>query len=321
MPPAPPGAGDVILDPAAVHPEFHRLRSLLQARDWTGVRALTDAAEPALRSGLIWTGGAELRKLADEDLLRYVLSRDPDDSTAGAMLGTHLIDAGWEIRSSASARDVSPAQFEAFHEHLRRAEQVLIDAAARNPRDPAVWVGRLTVVRALNLGTSEGHRRMDRLSAAAPHHLAGQEQLLQELCPKWHGSWEQAHGFARACMLAAPPGAHNAVLVADAHIEHWLALPSGEDQAYLRTGPVRAEAHEAAHRSVWHPDFRRTFGWVGAMNTFAMLFSLIGDEPAAASLFTALGPYGSESPWQYLGDPAEQIRAARGRAFAIGRTR
>ena len=323
MHPAPPAAGDVLTDPAAAHPEVHQLRAALRTRDWTAVRAVTDAAEPALRTGLVRIGGGEVGPLAGgEDFLRYVLARDPDDSTAAAMLGNHLIDVGWEIRSGARASHVSRSQFEQFHQWLIKSEQVLIDACARNPRDPALWVPRIITVRALNLGVSEGRRRYDRLSAVAPHHLAGQTQLLQELCPKWHGSWEQAHAFARECLETAPPGALNGVIVAEYHVERWLDLPAGEDRAYLLGQGVRAELHEAAHRSVWNPAFRRTFGWVGAMSTFAMLFSVIGDEPAAASLLSALGPLASEHPWDYLGgEPAEQIRAARGRAFATGRAR
>ena len=84
---------------------------------------------------------------------------------------------------------------------------------------------------------------------------------------------------------------------------------------------MRAELHEAAQRSVWHPAFRRGFGWVGTMSTFAAAFSLVGDEPAAASMFSALGPYAAQWPWTYLGDPAQQIRAARSRAFATGHAR
>lgn len=323
MQPPFPGSSDVRRDPAAAHPEVHQLRTALRTRDWTAVRAVTDHAEPALRTGLIGLGGDEVGPLAGgEDFLRYVLSRDPDDSTAAAMLGNHLIKVGWDIRSGARASHVSREQFDQFHAWLRRSEQVLIDGCARNPGDPALWVPRIINVRALTLGVSEGRRRYDRLSAVAPHHLAGQIQLLQELCPKWHGSWEQAHAFARECLEAAPPGNLNAVVVAEFHLERWLDLPSGEDRAYLLGQGVRAELHEAAHRSVWHPAFRRTYGWVGVMSTFAMLFSVIGDEPAAASLLSALGPLATEHPWDYLGDDAvQQIRAARGRAFAIGHAR
>lgn len=309
---------DLVFDPAAAITELHPFRAALARRDWTAARAVLDASEPALRSYLISMGGEEKDV---EELLRYVLARDPDDGAAGAMLGSHLITTGWAIRTGASAKHVSREQFAAFHDWLRRAEQVLIEAAARNPTDCAVWVQRLISARGLQLGLSEVRRRYDRLAAIDPHHLPGQVQLLQSLCPKWSGTWEQVHAFARECMLAAPPGSPQGVLVAQAHLEQWADRDGGDaGRLYLSAEPVRAELHEAAHRSVWHPHYRDR-GWVHTMSTFAMVFSLIGDEPAAASLFAALGNLASEDPWDYLGNPAEQIRTRRARALAIGAPR
>jgi hypothetical protein len=51
------------------------------------------------------------------------------------------------------------------------------------------------------------------------------------------------------------------------------------------------------------------------MSTFALLFSELGDDPAAASLFTALGPLATRSPWEYLGEPAEVLRGRQSRAL------
>ena len=315
--PAMPAPTDVVFDAAVA--ELAPLRSALARRDWTAARALLDGAEPDMRTYLIHAGGEER---GVEDLLRYVLAGDPDDGAAAAMLGACLITAGWAVRTSARAEHVSREQFATFHDILRRAEQVLIEAAARNPHDPAVWVQRLISARGLELGLSEVRRRYDRLAAVDPHHLPGQVQMLQSLCPKWSGTWEQAHAFARECMLAAPPGSPQGVVAVDGHLEKWLDLGGGEaGRRYLAADPVRGQVYEAAHRSVWHPAFRRRPGWVSTMSTFAMVFSLIGDEPAAGSLFAALGNLASEHPWNYLGDAAEQIRTRRARALAAGAVR
>lgn len=311
-----PALPDVVFDPAAVAPELVPLRAALSRRDWTAARAVLDSVGPAARSALIRLCGEEH---GVEPFLQYVLSRDPDDTTAAAMLGAHYIDKGWKLRSSYQAEHVSDEQLARFHECLRQAEQVLIDAAARNPGDCAVWVLRLPTARGLQLGLSEARRRYDRLALYDPHHLPGQSHLLQSLCPKWGGTFEQVHAFARERMLAAQPGTHNARLVADAHLERWLDLDHGEaGRQYLMSEPVRAELYEAAHRSVWHPAFRRTTGWVSVMNSFAMLFSLMGDDAAAAGLFVALGGLSTEHPWDYLGDPANEVRTRRARALAKG---
>lgn len=307
-----PAASPPVFDLAAVHPELHRLRGALAAADWAGIRAVVDAVpEPAGRTMLLRAAG---ETPGIEPFLRTVLARDPDDTAAAAMLGSHLIQAGWAIRTGARAQQVSPEQFRTFHEFLRRAEQALIDGAARDPADLAVWYQRLISARGLELGLSEVRRRYDRLAAYDPHHLPAQQQLLQSLCPKWSGTWEQTHTFARECMLAAPKGAPNAVLVVIGHLERWL---DDDDGGRYLAGPfARNEVYEAASRSVWDPGFRHGYGWVGVRSTFAMVFSLLGDEPAAAAEFAALGELASEYPWEYLGDPATEITKRRARAYA-----
>jgi hypothetical protein len=303
-----------VFDPAAAYPEARRLRAALSARDWANVRAVVDAAEPAGRTMLIRFGG-ETELI--EPFLREVLARDAGDSAAAALLGSHLIHLGWKFRTNYGAEQVSREQFRAFHEHLRRAEQVLIDAAARTPSDVAVWFQRLISARGLQLGLSEARRRYDRIAAYDPHHLPAQTQLLQSLCPKWDGTWEQAHAFASECMHTAPKGAPNAVVVVYAHLERWLAEDgAAAGERYLASPFARNQIYEAAARSVWDPAFQHDYGWVLVRNTFAMAFSLLGDEPAAAAQFAALGRFGNPEPWQYFGDGAEQFTKRRARAYA-----
>ncbi|MEV6597115.1 hypothetical protein AB0M36_09670 [Actinoplanes sp. NPDC051346] len=299
---------DVVLDPAAAYPEVRGIRAALAARDWPACRAMLDAATPVARTRLIIIGADEPDL---EDFLRTVLGDNPDDGTASAMLGSHLTTVGWNVRSGARAKYVTRDQFAVFHDWLAKAERVLVDGAARNPADPAVWTARMPTSRGLELSQAEARRRYDRLAATDPHHLPGQEHLLQQLCPKWGGSWQEVHEFAREAMRTSPPGSHNAVLVAVAHLERWLDLDSGEDREYLRTSQVRDEVYEAAGHSVWNSQFQRTFGWVSVMSAFTMLFSEMGDQRAAAPLFAAMGPLASKWPWSYLGDPETVIPERR----------
>ncbi|GAA3351892.1 hypothetical protein GCM10020358_83300 [Amorphoplanes nipponensis] len=296
-------------DPAAAYPEMGRLRAALTAPDWPEVRALVAAAPgPVARTMLTQYAatvpGAEL-------FLPDVLARDADDAVAAAVLGGRLITMGWAVRSSAPAAYVSQEQFRTFRDFLVRAERVLIDATARHPADPALWSQRLLSARGLGFGLAEVRRRYDRLAEHDPHHLPAQGHLLQSLCPKWGGTWQQMHAFAHECMLAAPPGAPNAVLVVTGHLERWLA-----DDAHLASPEVRTEIYEAAARSVWDPGFGNDHGWAGVRNTFAMAFSLLGDHRAAAGQFTELGRCASEHPWHFLGDPAEVFVTRRAQAYA-----
>ena len=306
----------VVFDPAGAYPEVTALRAALGRRDWAACRAVLDAAPPAGRTMLIrWA--SEDRGIGD--FLRAVLDADPGDSGAAAMLGQHLIDVGWSIRTRARAQHVGREQFVAFHQWLRQAEAVLIDAAARHPEDPALWAARLLSARGLEVGLAESLRRYDRMAAADPHHLPGQAELLQTLCPKWSGTWDLLHGWAREAVLAAPPGSVQGTLVAEAHLEHWADLDEGvASWSYLPSEPVRWSILEAAERTVFHPGFaRRDFGWVRAASSFAMVFSLMDDQRSAARMFGLLGELAAPFPWSYLtGDPAANVRARRAKALA-----
>jgi hypothetical protein len=313
---------DVILDPAAAHPELGMLRTALRGHDWAACRAVLDAASPGGRSALL--NHASDERGVDE-FLRYVLQTRPEDSAAAALLALNLVDIGWEVRGSGWAADVPADRFALFHDRLRQAEAVLIDAAARCPADPALWVARLVTARGLRLGQAETRRRYDRLAATDPHHLTGQWQFLQSLCPKWGGAWPALHAWAWEAMAAAPPGAVQGTLVADAHLEQWMAI-AGSDldaaAAYLASEPVRGALHRAAQHSVWHPQFRAEHGWVQAASSFAMAFSLMGDRPAAAATFARLGPLAHRWPWEYLGDDvAATIRGYRNQSLVAGGAR
>ncbi len=304
----------VLLDASAAYPAVFELRAALARRDWAATRVVLESAPADARCLLIRVGSDEQNL---EEFLRQVLARDPEDSIAAAMLGLHLIDVGWKIRGRARANQVSREQFGAFFGWLRQAEQVLIDGAARHPEEPAIWVARLISARGLQLGLAEARRRYDRLRAVDPHNYLGQTQFLQALCPKWSGSWDQLHPWAREEMLAAPPGALAGALVAEAHIEHWLDLDGAEERAYLAAPPLRDELVDAAHRSIWHPEFRPVGGWVQATSAFAMAFSLLGDQQAAAASFSRLGNLAARFPFQYLGgELTTAIRERRARAYA-----
>ncbi|WP_430780509.1 hypothetical protein [Actinoplanes sp. G11-F43] len=315
-------ASDVVFDRAAVHPEAAPLRAALTARDWPGAKTVLDAAAPMERTGLISLAADEPDI---EDLLREALRADPADGTASALLGRHLIHGGWEIRTSYRAQYVSQDQFTRFREWLCRAEQVLIDGAQHNPADPAIWTARLISARGLELGLAETRRRYDRLIAADPDHLPGQLSMVQSLCPKWSGTWELLHEFAREAAEAAPPGGAHGTLVAEAHIEHGLD-EVGTDQSnahglitYLSQEHVRAEIYQAARRSIGHPDFSGGYGWLLALNMFALCFTLIGDKPAAAAAFQQMEGLATKDPWHWLGDAATEFRKSRD--WALGGAR
>ena len=113
-------------------------------------------------------------------------------------------------------------------------------------------------------------------------------------------SWDQMYGFARECAAAAPPGAVNPVLVAEAHIERWLNMPGiAHWTAPVRTWEVREELSEAAHRSVLHPAFRRDYRFYSAHSTFARAFTVAVLYAKSAPHFRAAGRYHATTWWGY----------------------
>ncbi|MEU6074690.1 hypothetical protein [Micromonospora sp. NPDC047074] len=310
--PAPPN-----FDSAAAFAEVKPVREALSRRDWPALRGHFAQLDPHGRTFLV---GVAAEADSIEPFLRQVTDEHPEDALAGTLLGAHLIRAGWRIRSSYRARHVSREQFARFHEHLRRAEQVLIDVTARHPDDAAAWTQRITNARGLELGQAEARRRYDQLARQHPHHLPAQTSLLQQFCPKWSGTWDRAHAFARECADAAPPGAPNAILVVEAHLEQALDHDSvAGARAWLRDPQVRREIHEAAQRSIWHPEFRHDWAWLKARSVFAMAFCLMEEWGPAAQQFAAMGPLGDEAMFGYIdGDEVAQFQRFRDKAYAKG---
>jgi hypothetical protein len=220
-------------------------------------------------------------------------SADNLDSTAiRTLLACWTIDEGWRIRTALRARHVSRKRFAAFH--------------------------------GLQLGVSEARRRYDQVGEQDPHFLPAQSQLLQQLCPKWGGSFEQLFAFARGRADAAPEGALNPRLVVDAHLEYWMengvAVPFRRRPAvsYLRRRDVVREVDEASAKMT-PPRNVGTEGWVAAYNAFAMFYATTWRYRSAKVYFKALGHYANKQPWAYLGGiPGVVVGSARARTMILG---
>ena len=299
---------------AAAFPEFTQLGIDMGLRDWPAVETffgqLVNWDDKVFA---VW----QVAEVPNGEVFLYQLvEEEPAAILPRVLLAGALISRGWAIRSTQRAQHVSREQFAAFHEHLRGAEEVLIDATARAPEDVSAWTLRLVTARGLELGQAEARRRYDQAAKHHPSVYAAQTQLLQQLCPKWSGTFEAMHAFARDCAASSAPGGLSPTLVVEAHLERWLELESGKDTEYLRQPEVLEEIRLAASQSVWHPDFHSRYGWLRAHNQFAMVFSVVGDYASAVPHFRALGHLATESPWQYLGAPVPMFEYHRAKALA-----
>ncbi|WP_405489785.1 hypothetical protein [Streptomyces sp. NBC_00096] len=310
-------------EPADRIPALAALRTHVHRQDWDALAgsfaALDDEDDRAIACGVV---GEQQNA---ETFLNDALAEHPGDPLARSLLAERLIRIGWGIRSSAGAQYVSPGRFQQFHGYLRRAETLLIDLCAEHPRYALAWHLRITTSRGLQLGLGETRRRYERLAEHHPHHYAGQQQLLQQICPKWGGTWEDAHGFAEECAKAAPAGGPNGALVAIAQLEQYTESHGrGEARGaekYLNAPGNRARLLVAAGHSVLHPAARAdAYAHTDAHNAFAAAHSAAARPADAAPHFRVLGDRASRFPWGYLGtwDHTAEFTRHRKSALAQG---
>ncbi|WP_031155707.1 hypothetical protein [Streptomyces xanthophaeus] len=303
-----PPPGRPVFEPADRIPSLAALREAVRRGDWDAVR--TGLETPLCEDDRAVASATVAETDGSETFLRSQAERRPGDPLARTLLADRLVRIGWAARSNQRAEHVSKGQFHDFHSALRRAEILLIDVCAEYPEYALAWYVRLITARGLELGESEARRRYDRLAEHHPHHYSGQLQLLQQLCPKWGGSWESAHGFARQCLDGAPAGSPAGALTAIAQMEQYLELSEKANkagaEAYLRQPENHARLLDAAARSALHPGFRAdAHHAVGVHSAFAAAHCAAGRHAEAAVHFRALGNAAGEFPWGYLSNDHE----------------
>ncbi|MFD6972484.1 hypothetical protein [Streptomyces sp. NPDC059949] len=294
----------------------------MRRKDWdataAGFAALSDEDDRALACRTV------AETAGSEGFLQGAAERRTGDPLPRTLFADRLIQIGWGIRSSHRAEHVSQQQFKEFHAYLRRAEVLLIDVCAEYPEYALAWYLRVITSRGLELGLGETRRRHDRLAEHHPHHYSGQSQLLQQICPKWGGSWEAAHGFAEECLRSAPVGDPGGALTAIAQMEQYLELERKQGTraaaTYLGEPDNRARLLDAAARSVLHPSFRTdAHQAVNAHSAFAAAHSAAGGPADAAPHFRALGDRAAEFPWSYLGNGDHEAEFVRHRKTALAK--
>ncbi|WP_327004258.1 hypothetical protein OHA72_55995 [Dactylosporangium sp. NBC_01737] len=302
--------------PVDLFSELRRLAADADRGDWPAVAAFLGSLR-GLDDVAVACGQVEER--LSEQVLQRVPVSDPTGALAQTVRAVGIVLRGWNIRGTGWARSVTAQQWAGFHEHLNRAEQLLIEVTARQPEQGYAWVERMIICRGISLGHDEARRRFDRLSLHHPHTYIGGFQLVQQLLPKWGGSWEKVDGFGAELLRTVPAGSLGLLPVLAGHLERFTDAGSdAEGAAYLRSPAVSAQIHQVADRTVRHPGFQGGYRHYTAHDYFAMLFSLMGDHAAAAPHFRALA--GRRTPfWNwYFDNPGTAYANLRDRALARG---
>lgn len=305
------------VDKAKGDPGARHLRTALQQRDWVGVRDFLNSIEhPDDRAFYL---GICADTAGVQDWIEDWIAAERQSTLPLLVRGCHAVYWAWEARGGATADNTSQSQFQGFFERLRLAENCLDEVVDRDPSDATAWTFLVTAARGRQVGRDEAVRRFEQVVRRHPTHLIAHQQMLQFLCRKWFGSTEEMFDFARTAAARAPEGSLLPELVAVAHIEHWLDLPSEEKDPYIMSSAVRAELRAVAERSIWHPNYQRRPGWPSPFNSFALAFSFAEDYPAAAAVFDAIGDNVTEWPWYYSSGSDPAGRFATWRDLAVSR--
>ncbi|MBE1878724.1 hypothetical protein [Myceligenerans pegani] len=296
-------------DPWAYVRDAEALRNASRSADVPTTLKTLEAIEDQEELGAaLWTVAGETLDPDENGLTGAIRDAQDGSPLAATLLASRYVVLGWEIRSHARAEHVTARQFEQFHALLRQAERVLFDVCCEFPEYVPAWETRITSARGLQLGASETRRRYDQLAAIAPHHSRAQKAFLQQILPKWSGSWEESSEFVSACTRDAPPASLSHLLIVDLTIErHW----DGDKQAPAQQVDA---VREAARQSVRHPEHVAGHGTAQAHADLAHFFSLAGLPAEAKPHYDWLGDRPAKGTTFYNGAPEATYRKLRARA-------
>ncbi|SNS65837.1 protein of unknown function [Asanoa hainanensis] len=304
----------LVIDSAQGDPRARALIDALDGRDWQTTRDLFAAAEePDARAYLM-----EIAAKVDgvQDWIGQWVDAEPESTLPLLVQGCHAVNWAWEARGAQRAKYTKDEQFREFFRRLVVAENLLDEVIDRDPDDVTARTWLVMASRGRQVPPDEAQARFDAVVKRHPGHVVAHEHRLQYLCAKWFGSDDEMFAFAREATAQAPDGSLLPELVAIAHIEKWMSLPGGEDDAYMAGPEVGKEIVAAADRSVLHPAFTPSFGWVPRANALAMGLRMSGELETAARVFDLIGDQVGGWTWTYFGDPVKAFIEARTAAYA-----
>jgi hypothetical protein len=229
------------------------------------------------------------------------------------MQGASAVHWAWRARGKGYAETVEEDAWKVFFDRLEFADACLHRAAELDPDDPTPWALMIRAARGLQLEAVAVGERFAGACQRAPQHRLAHSQMLQCLCEKWGGSHERMFHFARAASADAPCGSGLHVLLPEAHIERAIAddRSIGAMKAYFRQPVARNDIRLAADRGCDAPRSSVRRDALRNRNCYACCLWLAGLTEQAATQFIAIGPWASETPWCFLGDPREFFTLAR----------
>ncbi|MQS06113.1 hypothetical protein [Streptomyces alkaliphilus] len=237
----------------------------------------------------------------DAGWLRNWRAEEPRDPGGAQVYAQFLV---WQAMSDTGSAD--------HRIILEEARTVCAEASRLAPDDPTPFITELFVARGLDYRRPDFEAVWAEITRRRPDHMGAHLTALTHWSEKWHGSRDEAYGFAQSSAAAAPGGSLLPALPLFAVYEH---LPEMSLSPSVFTGKVVSDAVEAARFALHHaepghpvePHVRHLLLW------FLVRAERFGE---AAEHVWAVDGYVGAVPWVNSPDPAREYAGFR--ALAIG---
>lgn len=238
----------------------------------------------------------------DAGWLRSWRAEEPGDPGGAQVYAQFLVWQALSDTGSADSRIV-----------LEEARTAAAEAARLAPEDPVPHITELFVARGLSYRKADFEAVWAEVTRRRRDHMGAHLAALPYWSEAWHGSKDEAYGFAQSAAGSAPPRSLLPALPLFAVYDH---LPDVQLSPKMYQGAVIADAIEAARFALHHADPDHP---VIPHVRHMLLFFLVRAErwAEAAEQVWAVDGYVGALPWVTAENPAREYAAYR--AQAIGR--
>ncbi|MBU7596669.1 hypothetical protein JGS22_003200 [Streptomyces sp. P38-E01] len=175
-------------------------------------------------------------KAADARWLRHWRAEQPQDPGGAQVYAQFLV---WQALSDPGSADHRIV--------LEEARNVAHEAAALSAEDPTPYITELFVARSLSYRKADFESLWHQVTRRSRDHMGAHLAALPYWSEKWHGSREEAYGFAQSAAGAAPAGSLLPALPLFAVYEH---LPDANLVRSMYQSKTIEDAIEAAEFAV-----------------------------------------------------------------------
>lgn len=195
---------------------------------------------------------------------------------------------------------------------LEEARSVCETAALLAPGDPTPYVVRLAAETGLGCRPADFEELWSTITRRAPHHMGAHLAALNYWCEKWHGSKEQADGFAQRAAAEAPEKSLLPALPLFAVFEHLpeLNVVRGLFQGAVVSRAINGAVFAARTAPADHPVLPHV--------RHLLVWFLVRAERYAEAMqqLRHVDGHVGAVPWSYGPDPAAAYAAYRTLAVA-----